>query len=153
MRLLSRRDNFPNFFIYGAGVEPSSLFLRPFGLLYQPWIRDGDNFGAISGMIEWQGKPKYSEKTCPGAAVITTDTTSLDLDSNLGCSRRCRLLTVLATARPFPALERETNEVVLLEQVFTAVVLLNELSKDCRRQIVFAAYQITAYRCLDDRFR
>jgi hypothetical protein len=31
---------------------------------------DGDDFGAISGMNEWQGKPKYSEKTCPSAAVI-----------------------------------------------------------------------------------
>jgi hypothetical protein len=31
-------------FLYGAGVEP---FI---GLLYQPWMVDGDDCGAISGM-------------------------------------------------------------------------------------------------------
>jgi hypothetical protein len=51
-------------FIYGAGVEPSPLLLRPLaGLLCQPWMTDGDVCGAISGMYEWQGKPKYSEVT------------------------------------------------------------------------------------------
>jgi hypothetical protein len=29
-------------------------------------------------MNEWQGKPKYSEETCPSAALATTDPT-LDL--------------------------------------------------------------------------
>jgi hypothetical protein len=38
-------------FMYGAGVEPRPLLLRPLiGLLYQPWMIDGDGFGAISGM-------------------------------------------------------------------------------------------------------
>jgi hypothetical protein len=38
-------------FIRGSGVEPSSLLLRSFiGLLYQPWMIDGDDCGAISGM-------------------------------------------------------------------------------------------------------
>jgi hypothetical protein len=56
--------------IYGAGVELSPLLLRPFiGLLYQPWMRDGDDCGAVSGMNEWQGKPKYSVKICPSAAM------------------------------------------------------------------------------------
>jgi hypothetical protein len=30
---------------------------------------DGDDCGAISGMNEWQGKQKYSEETCTGAAL------------------------------------------------------------------------------------
>jgi hypothetical protein len=52
--------------MYGAGVEPSLLLLRPFiGLLYQPWMIDGDDCGAISGMNEWQGKPKHSKKPAP----------------------------------------------------------------------------------------
>jgi hypothetical protein len=50
--------------ICGAGVEPSPLLLRPLiGLLYKPWITDGDNCGEISGMNERQGQSKYSEKT------------------------------------------------------------------------------------------
>jgi hypothetical protein len=40
--------------MYGAGVEPSPLLLRPFiDLLYQPWMIDGDDCGEISGMNEW----------------------------------------------------------------------------------------------------
>jgi hypothetical protein len=31
-----------------------------------------DDFEAISGMNEWQGKPKYSEKICFNAALSTT---------------------------------------------------------------------------------
>jgi hypothetical protein len=34
---------------------------------------NGDDCGAISGMNEWQGKPKYSEETCPNAALSTTN--------------------------------------------------------------------------------
>jgi hypothetical protein len=72
--------------MYGAGVEPSPLLLRPFtSLLYQPRMIDGDDCGAISGMNEWQGKPKYSEETCPSAALSTTDHTCLDPGSNPGC--------------------------------------------------------------------
>jgi hypothetical protein len=33
---------------------------------------------------EWQGKPKYSEKTCPGATLSTTNPTWPDPGSNLG---------------------------------------------------------------------
>jgi hypothetical protein len=32
----------------------------------------------------WQGKPKYSEKTCPKTALSTTNPTRHDLDSNSG---------------------------------------------------------------------
>jgi hypothetical protein len=31
-----------------------------------------------------KGKPKYSEKTCPGASLFTTNSTRSDLGSNLG---------------------------------------------------------------------
>jgi hypothetical protein len=46
-----------------------------FGLLYQPWMIDDDDCGTVSGMNEWQGKPKYWEETCPSAAVSSTDPT------------------------------------------------------------------------------
>jgi hypothetical protein len=36
---------------------------------------DGDDCGGISGMNEWQRTPKYSEITCPSAALSTTDPT------------------------------------------------------------------------------
>jgi hypothetical protein len=63
-------------FIYGVGVKPYPLLLRPFiGLLYQPWMIDGDNCDAISGMNEWHGKPKHSEETCFSAALSITDAT------------------------------------------------------------------------------
>jgi hypothetical protein len=40
-------------FIYGAEVEPSPLLLWPFiWLLCQPWMIDGDDCGAISGVNE-----------------------------------------------------------------------------------------------------
>jgi hypothetical protein len=43
--------------VYGTGVELSPLLLRPFiGLLYQRWMIDGDDCGAVSRMNEWQGK-------------------------------------------------------------------------------------------------
>jgi hypothetical protein len=56
-------------FTYGAGVEPSQ---RP---IYRPWMIDGNDFGAISEKNDWQRKPKYSEETCLGTALPTTDLT------------------------------------------------------------------------------
>jgi hypothetical protein len=41
--------------------------------MYQPWMIDAKDCGAISGIKEWQGKPKYLEKICPSADVSTTD--------------------------------------------------------------------------------
>jgi hypothetical protein len=35
----------------------------------------------------WQGKPKYSEKTCPSATLSTINPTWTDLGSNTGCRR------------------------------------------------------------------
>jgi hypothetical protein len=72
-------------FMYGAGVEPSPLSLRPFiGLLYQSGITDDYDCGAVSGMNERQDKPKYWDKTCPSAALPTADPTRLDPESNMG---------------------------------------------------------------------
>jgi hypothetical protein len=63
------------FFIYVAGVELSALLRPIIGLLYVPWMIDGDDFGAITGINEWQGKPKYSEETCHSAHMLTADNT------------------------------------------------------------------------------
>jgi hypothetical protein len=67
----------------GVGVERSPLLPWTFiGLLYQPWMIDGDDCGAISGLNEWQERLKYSEKTCPSAALSTTDPTWIDRGLN-----------------------------------------------------------------------
>jgi hypothetical protein len=59
-----------------VGVEPSPLLLRQFiGLLYQRWVIDGDDCETVSGRNEWQEKLKYSEETCPSAALATADRT------------------------------------------------------------------------------
>jgi hypothetical protein len=53
-------------FIYRAGVKPSPLLLRPLtGLLYQPCMIMNDDCGAVSGINDWQRKPKHSVKTWP----------------------------------------------------------------------------------------
>jgi hypothetical protein len=58
-------------FISVAVVEPSPLLLGPLtGLSYQPWTIYGDDYGAISGMTEWQGKPKYPENTRHSATCL-----------------------------------------------------------------------------------
>jgi hypothetical protein len=38
-----------------------------------PRIIVDDNWVAVSGMNEWQRKPQYLEKTCPSAALFTTN--------------------------------------------------------------------------------
>jgi hypothetical protein len=48
------------------------------------WTIDDDDCGAISAMNGGQGKPKYSEETCPNAALATTDRTRFELVSNPG---------------------------------------------------------------------
>jgi hypothetical protein len=45
------------------------------GLLYQPWVIDGDDCGAVSGMNEGQVKLKYSEKTFSSVTLPTTKPT------------------------------------------------------------------------------
>jgi hypothetical protein len=57
-------------------VDPSPLLLQPLiGILYQHFMIDVDVCGAIGGMNEWQGKPKYWEETFPSAALSTADPT------------------------------------------------------------------------------
>jgi hypothetical protein len=54
-------------------METSPLLLRPFiGLLYQPWMTDDDDFGAIGAMNDWQGKLKCSHKICTSASLSTS---------------------------------------------------------------------------------
>jgi hypothetical protein len=63
-------------------MEQSPLLLRPFiGLLHQSWMLEGDDCGAISGMNDGQGKPKYPVETyaiplCP--PQMSHDFTSLE---------------------------------------------------------------------------
>jgi hypothetical protein len=74
---------FNNF--YWPGAQSTFPLLWPFiDLLYQPWVRDGDDCGAISGVDGLQWKPKYSEKTCSSSVLSTTNPTWLDPASNMG---------------------------------------------------------------------
>jgi hypothetical protein len=83
-------------FIYVTGVESSPLTLRPLiAVLCQFWMIDANGCGAISGMNVWQGKQKYSEATCPSAALSTTGPTALKWGSN-----RVRPCGKPATNRP-----------------------------------------------------
>jgi hypothetical protein len=43
---------------------------------------DDDDCGAVSGINERQGKPKYPEETCPSATLSITYPTWLDPGSN-----------------------------------------------------------------------
>jgi hypothetical protein len=45
------------------------------GLLYQPRMIGEGDCGEIWWNEDWQGKPKYSEKTCPSATLSTTNPT------------------------------------------------------------------------------
>jgi hypothetical protein len=84
------------FFVYGVRVERSALLLRPLiGLLYQPWmIDDGDDYRAISGTNERQGKPA-SVTICP--PQIPYDLTRARARTAAVERRR---LTAKGTARP-----------------------------------------------------
>jgi hypothetical protein len=95
---LSWRRSFIFYFIYGAGVEPSPLLLRPvIGLLYQPWMIYGDDCGVTSGINGGQGKPKYSEKNLPPCRSLHHRSRAQTLAAAVG-SRR---LTAWAMARPW----------------------------------------------------
>jgi hypothetical protein len=70
----------PRFFLGGMGWDWVYLVRRPLtGLWYQTrWVwssRWNENL---------QGKPKYSEKTCPSATLSTTNFTWINLGSNPG---------------------------------------------------------------------
>jgi hypothetical protein len=51
--------------------------------IYWPIVpAPGDCEDGEFGAMNWQGKPKYSEKTCPGATLSTTNSTWSDPGSN-----------------------------------------------------------------------
>jgi hypothetical protein len=60
----------------GGGVHTECP--RGTAAMYWPIVPvpgDGDD-GEVDGLkCGWQGKPKYSEKTCPGAILSTTNPT------------------------------------------------------------------------------
>jgi hypothetical protein len=59
--------------------------LRPLiGLLYPLWKIDNDDGGVICRLNDWQQRLKYSEETCPSAALSSTNPTLLDPNSNPG---------------------------------------------------------------------
>jgi hypothetical protein len=68
-----------------VGWDWVHLVRRPlFGLLYQPRMNDRWLVCCSRWNENWQGKPKYSEKTCPSATLFTTNSTSPDLGLNPG---------------------------------------------------------------------
>jgi hypothetical protein len=71
-------------YLLGQSGTKSTITDAFIGLLYQPRIIDSDDCGAISGLNEWQGKPKYSDETCSSAALSTTDPTWYDPGWNPG---------------------------------------------------------------------
>jgi hypothetical protein len=71
------------------------------GLLYQPWMIDGDDSGASGGMNEWQKMPKYSEETLFSRATLpTSDATWLNRDRTRAAAVGSRLPTSWTKARP-----------------------------------------------------
>jgi hypothetical protein len=61
--------------------------LGPLGTyaIYWPIVpASGDCEDGEFGGINWQGEPKYSEKTCPGATLSTKNPTWPDPGSNPG---------------------------------------------------------------------
>jgi hypothetical protein len=45
------------------------------GLLYKPWMIDGDDCAASNGMNEWQEKTEVLGENLPSNVVSTTDST------------------------------------------------------------------------------
>jgi hypothetical protein len=59
--------------------------------------------GIVGGWSGWQGKPKYSEKTCPSAALFTTNRHAARTRTRAAAVGSQRL-TAWATARPWHGL-------------------------------------------------
>jgi hypothetical protein len=59
------------FYYYWWGGTKSQGTAATSGLLYKPQMIDED-FRSSWWNEDWQGKPKYSEKTCPRATLSTT---------------------------------------------------------------------------------
>jgi hypothetical protein len=72
---------FISFFITLSGVRLSLLVLRP---LLAYCISPGWLWWWWTWWNDWQGRPKYSDKTCPSATLSTTNPTWLDPGSRSG---------------------------------------------------------------------
>jgi hypothetical protein len=60
--------------IVGGGIQGPLGTAATNGLLCQPRV-----IMVMEKLVnDWQGKPKYSEKTCPRAALSTTNPTAFD---------------------------------------------------------------------------
>jgi hypothetical protein len=81
---ITARSNFFNLRIVGGGVQTGSTRQR--GLLLSYCACPGWLWGwrIIRWNEDWQGKPKYSEKTCTSATLSTTNPIWPDLGSNPG---------------------------------------------------------------------
>jgi hypothetical protein len=72
------------FFLIASGVGLSPLYCGHFWFIV-PALDDRWGWLCSNWWNEdWQGKPKYSEKTCPSATLSTTNPTWPDLGSNPG---------------------------------------------------------------------
>jgi hypothetical protein len=60
------------FFYYWWGTAKSLGTAATSGLLYKPQMIYEDDFWSNWWNEDWQGKLKYSEKTCPSATLSTT---------------------------------------------------------------------------------
>jgi hypothetical protein len=60
-----------HYFFYWWGRTKSLGTAATSGLLYKPQMIDDDDFWSSWWNEDWQGKPKYSEKTCPSATLST----------------------------------------------------------------------------------
>jgi hypothetical protein len=80
----------PGVYVYVVSlVSWGGVRLSPLGMSATKWPivpAPDDRWWAWSSRWNenWQGKPKYSEKTCPSATLSTTNNTWPDLDSNPG---------------------------------------------------------------------
>jgi hypothetical protein len=96
----SRIDQRAIFFYYWWGGTKSTRYCGHFWPIVQA---PDDRWGWLWSSWwneHWQGKPKYSEKTCPSATLSTTNPAWPNLGSNLGRRGESQRLTAWAMARP-----------------------------------------------------
>jgi hypothetical protein len=100
--LLVGWDWVPRYLFKSLGIYSSPWYCGHFGLLYKPQMIDDDDFWSNWWNENWQGKPKYSEKTYPSATLSTTKShmTRPGLEPRTAAVGSQRL-TAWAMARPF----------------------------------------------------
>jgi hypothetical protein len=92
-----------SFFLFESWEVESTLGPRGTTAMYWPivpvpgYCEDGEVGGMKCG---WQGKPKYSEKTCPGAILSTTNPTCQNRARTQAAAVGSQRLTASAIARP-----------------------------------------------------